>query len=711
MQSKRIVAVLTVCILSVLVISGISDVSAIEFTPNELNAGPYVDKIVYKVIESNEERVLALHAGEIEMDTSNLNPMYMGGLGWPPPEIDFVSVPRNGYGHISINCRDYPLNISAFRRAFAFAFDKTAVRVDIMDGFSQEHDSLVPYPNGWCVEDEFTSHYYTDQTAIGAQILVDADFTIDGGTGFLLAPNGEPFDVIIEYPASSPEIAGGTAQIGVDALHRLHINATSRIVDYIELIDRLNNHGEYDMLMHGTSFENTDVDWLAYEFWSEYADVEYQNPTNFVNTTYDSWRDQLLYGTTYEEVFEASAEMQKILQYNVPRLVVYENTYIYAYRNDQFTGHVADLANGISGPWTMRKIQKKDGTFGGTVPVAISQEPDSFNIYTAESPSSKAILNNLYSSLFNYGPDLKPIPDLAESMTVEIHADNLNVPEGHTRFTIDIIQDAMWSDGTDLTAEDVVFSIIYAIESADYGNPAGSDIADDLAAAYAPSLYAAVIEFNTESYWHFSDFAYDYIIPKHIFNDDTGIGFDNWDTWNPVFDPAEPHITYGPYILTDYEAGEFYELTYNPHFYYASREFIFGFDAPWISPPSDITYELGSTGNEIVWTVFDYQPNSYSIQMNGIEIETGQLGVKITHNIDGLDIGNYTFTLNATDDWGLSSNDSVLVMVVESTGTSSSPPQITSLIVLVTSISLVSVVIILASAISIYRKKQTLGAG
>ena len=99
--------------------------------------------------------------------------------------------------------------------------------------------------------------------------------------------------------------------------------------------------------------------------------------------------------------------------------------------------------------------------------------------------------------------------------------------------------------------------------------------------------------------------------------------------------------------------------------------------------------------------------------MNGIEIETGQLsgGVGITHNIDGLEIGNYTFALNATDDWGLSSKDSVLVMVVEPTGTSSSPPQITSLIVLVTSVSLVSVVIILTSAISIYRNKRTHGEG
>ncbi|MHA2045366.1 MAG: ABC transporter substrate-binding protein, partial [Candidatus Thorarchaeota archaeon] len=70
------------------------------------------------------------------------------------PDISIFSALRNGYGHITINCRDYPLNISAFRRAFAFAFDKTRVTAEIMDGFSQEHDSLVPYPNSWSIEDD-----------------------------------------------------------------------------------------------------------------------------------------------------------------------------------------------------------------------------------------------------------------------------------------------------------------------------------------------------------------------------------------------------------------------------------------------------------------------------------------------------------------------------------------------------------------------------
>jgi ABC-type transport system substrate-binding protein len=535
--------------------------------PSDLSVGPYIDTLVYKVIKDPSQTILALQAGTIEMDNSFFNPSYLAQLG-ADPDIEVFKALRNGYGHITINCDKYPLNISAFRRAFAYAFDQEKVTIDIMGGFSQEHDSLVPYPNGWCIEDDFTYHYYSDQTAIGAQILVDAGFTIDGETGFLLAPNGDPFDVTIQYGANSEEIAGGTARIGAEALTRLHVNARAQAADFNEYISNLDSHGDYDMVFYAVNFYSNDVDWLAYEYWSENADVNYQNPTNFRNETYDTYRHDLLYGTTYEEVYAAAAAMQEVLHYNVPRLVVYENKYMQGYRNDKFTGHVEDLGRYISGPWTMRKIHNIDNSFGGVVPVGLGEEPDSFNIYVTNSAYAAAINTELWSSLYTFGPDLNPWPDLAEGYTVETNSDNPSVPLGHTRFTVDILQNATWSDGVPLTARDVAFSITYAYESADYGNPAGSDIGD-LVAAYAPTDFRVIVEFNTESYWHFSNFAYDDIIPEHIFNDVDGIGYDGWNTWNPVFDADEPNVNCGPYQITDFEAGEFYELTYNPLFHYA----------------------------------------------------------------------------------------------------------------------------------------------
>ncbi len=553
--------------------------AAFSVLPNDLNVGPYVDKIVYKVIGNQDQRILALQSGEIEMDTSFFDPVHLQTLD-ADPDIDIYEAVRNGYGHITIDCSDYPLNISGLRRAFAYAFNKTRVTTEIMDGFSVEHDSLVPLPNSWCIEDELDWHYYDARPDIGNQILDDIGFSINATTGFRVAPNGDAFDIIIAYSSESPEIGGGTAQIGVDALRALHIEAM--------VTTTMHGHNDYDMVFYAHNFGSDSVSWLAREYWSEYADDPYQNPSNFRNATYDSWRDQLLYGTSYEEVYEAAAEMQKILHYNVPRLVVYVNTYMQGYRNDQFTGHVEDLGKYISGPWTMRKIRKLDGTQGGVFPIAISQEPESFNIFTTNSAYSTAIMSEIWPSLYSYGPDSTPYQYLAERLITETHTDNPTVTDGHTRFTIDIIQNATWSDGTPLTAEDVAFSYSYFYESGPFGNPAATDLGD-LVAAYAPTLFRVVVEFNTESYWHFSNFAFDFVIPKHIFNDIDGIGYDGWNTWNPVFDPLEPHVNSGPFEFTDFEVGEFYEISANMDFaYYPSFASINTFDpVPSTSPTTE----------------------------------------------------------------------------------------------------------------------------
>ncbi len=579
-------ALLVIVALLVVLFGGTQLISSYSES-DSLLTGPYIDEVIFKVIVDPGQTVLALQTGEIEMDTGFIHPNYLPQLD-TDPNIDIYRSTRNGYGHITINCRKYPLNISGFRRAFAFAFNKTRVSSVIFDGFSIEHDSMVPQPNSWCAEDQFDYHYYTAQPDIGNQILDDLGFAIDGETGYRNAPDGIPFEIVIEHGSPGPDRIS-TPDIAVEALHSLHIDAHRQPADWNEYISRLDNHGDYDMVFFASNFFDNDIDWLAYEYWSEYVDTPYQNPTNFRNATYDSYRDALLYGTTYEEVYEAGAEMQKILHYNVPRLVVYENVYLQAYRNDQFTGHVEDLGNHISGPWTMRNIHNIDGTFGGTVPIAIGQEPDSFNIYVTNSAYAAAINSELWSSLYKYNPDLEPWPDLAESMLTETHSDNPSIPEGNTRFTIDIIRNATWSDGEPVTAEDVAFTFVYGLETGNYTDMHDRDLSD-LEALYCPAPYRVVFEFKTESFWHFGRFAYEYIIPQHIFNDVTGIGYDRWNTWNPVFDPAEPNVNCGPFIVTDIEAGEYYKIERNPLFHYAADP-----NAPIIEPTSTTTSSSTTT--------------------------------------------------------------------------------------------------------------------
>ncbi len=544
---------------------------ALSEQTNNLNTGPFVDRVVYSEIRNPDQMVLAIQSGSIDMSLGSIDPQNYYSILDADPDIDIYSYLRNGYGQISINCAKYPLNIIGFRRAFAYAFDKTAVS-DIMDNYSIEHDSLVPQSNAWCAESDFAWHYYTNQLDIGNQILDDLNFDIDPETGYRLAPDGSAFSIMLDYTFNfySDDIDPHPmliAQLGKEALQSLHVNVKIQYVDFssygIDLWGSYRN--SYDMLYYARNFNNFDIEWLAFEFWGESVGVPYWNLCNFNNETYNNLRDKLLYSATYEEVYEAAAEMQKILHYNVPRLVIYENIVLQAYRNDKFTGHVSDLGNQISGPWTLRKIHKLDGTRGGTVVIGTPYYVNSFNIWSSSSPTSAAIFRELWPSLYMYGPDLTPQPYIAEKMLKETHADNLAVPVGHTRFTFDIIRNATWSDGVPLTADDVAFTLNYIIESGAYGNPAAEKL-EHLFALYAPNPHMCVIEFSSESYWHFSHFAYQYIIPKHIFVDN--IGYNEWDTWNPVFDANAPHVTAGPFLFTDFEYGEYYELTTYTEFAY-----------------------------------------------------------------------------------------------------------------------------------------------
>jgi ABC-type transport system substrate-binding protein len=651
MKKQCFVAVLTVCILSITSIYGTNEVTASYTIPSNLNTGPYVDAIDFKVISSQTQRILALQSGTIDLDTSFFDPVHYDTLN-ADPDIAVFSAMRNGYGHITINCRDWPLNETVLRQAFAYAYNKTRVTSEIMHGWSLEHDSIVPFPNSWCIEDELSPHYYTAQVSVGNQILDDSgDFDVNQSTGYR-EYRGQPFDIRIEYSSSSVDIGGGIAQIGVDALTALHVNAHTQVADFNEYISRLDSHDDYDMIFYTQEFYGNDVDWLAYEYWSDYANIPFQNPTNFRNSTYDACRAQLLNSTNYNDIYNASSWMQRILQEQVPRLVVYENTYSQAYRTDKFTGHVADLGRYITGPWTMRKIHKLDGSLGGTVSVAIANQPDSFNIFVANTAASASILSNLYSSLYKYGPDLQPWPDLAESMLVETHDDNSAVPAGHTRYTINIIQNATWNDGIPLSAQDIVFTFEYLLGSYTYGNPAATDLGD-LVTVESPAPYTVVLEFDRESFWLFSSFAYEYILPCHVYN---GTSFSSWTS------AFYPYVTSGPFYLESYETGEWYRITKNWLYYYQPPN-----PAPVVSRAEDLTYVEGTTGNVIVWEVSDDNPLLYAIYQDDnltslvMDIWNGD---EITLNVDGLSVGTYNYTLFVFDYSANFAVSSILVTVV-----------------------------------------------
>ncbi len=89
--------------------------------------------------------------------------------------------------------------------------------------------------------------------------------------------------------------------------------------------------------------------------------------------------------------------------------------------------------------------------------------------------------------------------------------------------------------------------------------------------------------------------------------------------------------------------------------------------SPTIDSQVPIFYEVGLTGNAIVWHPFDLHPASYSIQRDGSTVRSGAWdGSAITIVVDGLAIGFYNFTVIVRDVQGNWVSGTVLVNVIAS---------------------------------------------
>ncbi len=536
----------------------------IAYSESDLKSGPHVDSIEFKALANQDQRVQSLLDGLIDMDYEFFDPVHYPVLS-SDPDITVNQSARNGYGMFTFNCAKYPLNITGLRKAFAYALDKVALSEEVFDGYSMPHDSVVPLPMSWCIEDDLAGHYYNAEPDIGNRILDDLGFAIDPESGYRLAPDGSPFSITVEYTGTGFSWMLGS--FWIDALESIHVEPDIRNSGFWDYYNRAANHEDFDVIFYALSFDRNDVRWLADEFWSGNLGVYGMNLANFANESFDEWRDQLLTGQTYEDIFEAASNMQRVIHENVPRVVLYENVLLQAYRNDAFAGHIADVFRYTCGPWTMRNIYPSKPIYPGDVNVAMAREPASLNLFSIASSSTPYYLfDELYSSLYDFGPSGEVIRDLASSLLVETHADNPAVPAGHARFTVDMVENATWSDGTRLTAFDVAFTFGFLLES---NLTILQPLPSELYGVWAPTSHRVVVELSTESFWGFYDFAFRYVIPCHIFNKVNGLGVEGALNWNPVFDEEAPLVTSGPYLFDEYDSGSHtYTIVTNPLFYY-----------------------------------------------------------------------------------------------------------------------------------------------
>jgi ABC-type transport system substrate-binding protein len=521
--------------------------------------GPWIEKLVYKVIPDETDRFYALINGDVDIIGGRISTSFFD-YQWIE-DIEVTDTLQLGYGITHINCAKYPMNITNFRRAVAFALDKHRIIEEGWLGLAQLLDCHIPRQHPASIEDEMTYHYYDENVAEGIRLLELEGFIDSDDDGWREGPGPEgpgtvELNTFVVWGHQSTQIDIFVDTV-IQALLNLNISAESR---YFEERDWWRYYGDYDMEFHTINWNNLDLDFYARDMSSDYVNTPLYNTPNWSNATWDSYADIVLHSTDYDEIIEAVKQMEKIWVYSCPSLVMYQSTSFTAYRTDEFEGITPSILYGASNYFTNMKIHRKSGDIiGGTYSWAIPKDILSFNHYSVNSEFAGYILDPLFDSLVKIGPDGNDILWMCEDYQVLTHADDSSVPEGQMRILVDVIQNATWSDGTPITAEDFAFSLNFIRNNVPV---AGADLFH-MFRCYAVSSTELLIEFDSVSFWHWHNIAYKRIIPEQVWIDYA----DAYDQYQPSPSNLDEMMISGAFLPTTWAQGEFVELSQNSMYF------------------------------------------------------------------------------------------------------------------------------------------------
>lgn len=201
------------------------------------------------------------------------------------------------------------------------------------------------------------------------------------------------------------------------------------------------------------------------------------------------------------------------------------------------------------------------GRYGGILSMTTASEPRTFNPLIIEDASSAMVTDLMLCALITYDPVAEEyVPSLAESW--EVHPDRLT-------YTVHLRKGICWSDGTPITADDVIFtfetifnpsvSTRYSSQFTIGGRPVEYEKVDDFTVRFrTPELYAPFI----------NDLSYIEILPRHALEESVrnGTFMQQWSGETGITSPGQI-LASGPFRLRSVSPGERVVLEANPHYW------------------------------------------------------------------------------------------------------------------------------------------------
>src|SRR5690625_2665096 len=191
-----------------------------------------------------------------------------------------------------------------------------------------------------------------------------------------------------------------------------------------------------------------------------------------------------------------------------------------------------------------------DGGGTDTLTVAMAQQIDSFIPFTAQLAVTTNILRHVYDSLVTVDPETnEPAPSLAEDW--EASEDGLT-------WTFNLRDDVHFSDGEQLTADDVAWTLTTIMENEDAAIASGNYVSG-FEEVTAEDDHTVVIDLEepqaTMTALNVP------IVPQHVWEP---IMEEEGDAFSDCACEDFPTVGSGPFVLTDHGRGEHITLEANP---------------------------------------------------------------------------------------------------------------------------------------------------
>lgn len=281
---------------------------------------PKVDKITFRIMKEEAERLAAIRTGNIHLTTVSADSVALLSSN---EDNSIASYQSMEYGYLGINVNKKPFDDVRVRQAMSYAIDRNDIVNTVWKGEGQITGPISPAQKAYAI-DTTTIDSYKKNIEKAKSLLKEAGFA-----------NG--FETVIQTASTYPDMLE-SAQIIQQQLKEIGITAKIESLEWAKYIETWKSK---DMtLLVGRNTAGTDPDRSLRFFFSTTGGA---NVWNYSNKEFDSLVQQALETNDLEQRKSLYTKAQQILLEEHPNLFLASPKYFYAV-NKNVEGFVPSAA-------------------------------------------------------------------------------------------------------------------------------------------------------------------------------------------------------------------------------------------------------------------------------------------------------------------------------------------------------------------------------